>query len=695
MATARCSRALRVLLVAPALLVAGLAHAQCKPAATASQLTISGFATAYFEQFRTDTAHGSIELYGGVCLVGVTPAWTLAADRVSVTGLTGELSVSATATVLTVAGWTVDATGLDATRRRLGLSGVHLTGHGVAGDARAASLDLTDGQLRLSALTLHGAAFYLRGEEAVLAGDSLSVTGPVVTTCNCPGPPLYDVAGVSAHVDVQAQRIVLTGGRVKVAGLDVPLANTVTIDAETLKALALPIKVEYVAGDAATGTPGTGLGVILTRLGLAPDVAAQVGVTGLDGDHPLAGVALLNGSADGTSFTFGLARGGLRLVETTDHAVTPWFDVGYDTRILEPGNRDTLRDSVLHARLHGDLPRLNGNAALSLFAAASAQRPAGGPVAGARLGAEASASAATAEGAAWGRLSLGLDATFSDYPDQQATQWGVEIAPAYALRTGPLHLELAYLARLTDSGSPFATSLDRLEPVERPSGSVSIRGRLAPGWRATARIAARYDLVGNSSVAAGLNVLDAGASLTRSLDGWDLSVSGSAALAGVLAPDGKRDGYLQGSVDAARGDLSVGATVRYRYAPAPARLDLLQLSAAVPIDMPGVMLRPYLALDFAPTVDAGLLPAISGHGLELTVPTCCGALKVGYRDQEGTWTVSVAVDLQAGAGTTTAHCPARPGGGPAIVTAGRPTAVCEGTAGGAGIMTGAASGPPL
>jgi len=563
----------------------------------------------------------------------------------------------------------------------------------VDGTAEHVRLDLTTGGLRLSRIDLHGAAFYLRGDVATLKGDRLSVTAPRVTTCHCAGPPLYQVTGASASVDLQAQRIVLTGGQLDVGGLHVPLASRATIDAETLKALSLPITVEYVSGD---GAAGTGLGVLLTHLGLAPGVYARLGATGLDADHPLAGVALLKGTSDGTSFTFGKASAGMRFEETSDHAITPWFDAGFDTRILEPGNRDTLREGVLHGRVHTGVAPLGGSAAVTLFAAASSQQPGGGEVAGARVGAKASLTAASPAGAPWGRVTVRVGAQGSVYPDQAATQWGVDVEPGYALTAGPVSLHASYLARLTDSGSPFTTSLDRLEPVERPSGSVSVSGSLGPGWRASARLAARYDLVGTASVDAGLNRLDVGASLTRSLGGWKLTASGDAVLAGVLAPNGDRDGYLQAGLTGARGDLALGALARYRYAPTAAGLELLQLSAAVPIALPWVELRPYLALDFAPTVRGGALPAISGHGLDVTLPTCCGALELGYRDEQGTWTVSFAVDLQAGSGTAASgtSCPATGATRPAIASTGRGPGSCSSATGDVGIMAGAATGPP-
>lgn len=685
---------LRLALLTAALLTAGLAQAQCRPSPSATELTIQGFATAYFQQFRTDTAGGAVELYGGVCLIGQKPAWTLAAQRVRVTGLKGVLQVSADDPTLTIAGWSATAASLDATRASLGLTQVRLTGHAVAGTAAEAHLDLATGDMRLSRIVMSGATFHLRGERATLSGDQLSVSDPSITTCQCVGSPLYDVKGASAKVQVQKQRIELSGGRLNLAGIVIPLANTVTLAAETLKKLNVPLTVEYIPSDASTGTTGTGLGVMLKDLGLAPGVATTVGATGLDPTYPLASVALLHGHAGGASFTFGKAPDGVRFEEQSDRPVTPWFDAGFDTRVLEPGNRDTLREGELHGRFHASVPSLGGAAALRLFAAASSQQPAGGTtVAGARLGAEASLAAASAKGAPWGRASMRVAVQGTAYPDYGTAQWGVDLQPAYAFSAGPLALRASYLARLTNGASPFTTTLDRLEPVERPSGSVRLSGALGSGWRASAGLAVTYDLVGNSSVDAGPNRFDADASISGPVGGWALSVSGKAALAGILAPNGVRDGYLQAAVGADRGALELGARARYRYAPTPAGLDVLELSAAVPLALPGFTLRPYLALDFAPTLRSGALPAISGHGLDLTVPTCCGTLRLGYRDDEGDWSVSFAIDLPTSSGHATA-CPQQAQGAPVIAERQPPAGVCPAPSGSTGIMTGAAAGPP-
>ncbi len=673
----------------------GSAAAQCTRGPTTSELSIKGFGAAYFEQVRTDSAHDLVEFYGGVCLAGEGVAWTVLADRITVRGLSGELSVDADNATLLVDGWRLQATNLTADRRRLEMSTVRLESRDVTGTALRAAVDLEAGSVELTRPDLGGSSFHVRGTRAVLDLQAATVSDPVLTSCTCAGAPFYDVSGSSAQVDLATQRVQLADGRLRVGAVVVPLGRSVTLDAATLASLTVPVKVAYVATDAATGVVGTGLGVTLGPLDLAPGVSTEVGATGLDAAYPLAGLALLRGTTPEARFEFGVVAGGPRLTMTSDHAVAPWFDVGFDTRVYGPAERDGLREGVLHARVHQRLAWLGGGVALAGFAAASSQTVGGATVAGPRLGAAFSGTAST-PASAWGAASLRWRLAATAYPAQGASQWGVELEPGYRAELGPVRLRVSYLARFTDGGSPFTTTLDRLEPAQRLSLDARLASGSAAGWTVRAGLAARYDAVASSGVVPGLNQVDLSAGLGHRVGSWTIDVDAKAALAGILAPDGARDGFLQAGVSATHARWTFGAEARYGFAPDPPGLTRLQLSAAVPIDLPTVELRPYLAVDLAPTLTGGAWPAISGHGLDVTFLTCCGALSLGYRDQDGVWTVSMAVDLQrrAATGTAAGACPSTPASADALrAPSAAPTCTAGGSA--AGIMAGAApAGPP-
>lgn len=687
------TRARSLLVTVLALAFAGVAVAQCARGPTTSELTIRGFGAAYFEQLRTDSAQDLVEFYGGVCLTGEAAGWTVVADRVTVHGISGDLSVQAPNATLLLQGWTLKANDLRADRRRLTMTGVRLSGDALSGTAVTAAVDLEAGVLELARPELAGASFHVRGSRAELDLQGATITDPVITSCGCPGVPFYDVSGTSAKVDLSAQRVLLHQARLTLGGVAVPLGEDVTLDATTLESLTLPIEVAYLPSDAATDVTGTGLGVTVGPLTLGPGLTAQLGVTGLDADYPLAGVARLNGTTPGASFSFGLASGGLRMTMTSHRAVLPWLDVGFDTRVLPSGDHDALREGKVHVRAHADLPALGGGVALEAFAAASSQTPSTTTVAGARLGVVASGTLASPR-APWGRATLRWQAGATSYPDQHASQWGAEVEPGFRTTLGPVALRASYLARVTDGGSPFTTTLDRLEPAQRASLQVALRTGPADGWTTLSHLTVRYDLIGSGTVDAGLNTLHAAATVSKALGSWRLELGGEAALEGVLEPNGVRDGYLQASLTARESRLAFTALARYRFAPGPQGLDRLELSAAVPLAFPGVDVRPYLAIDLTPTLDAGLLPAVSGHGLDFTFVTCCGTLELGYRDQDGVWSVSAAVDLQHKTSVATAACPTTVTSDVTAVATPAPT--CSVAPDGAGIMAGAVSGssPP-
>ena len=65
-----------------------------------------------------------------------------------------------------------------------------------------------------------------------------------------------------------------------------------------------------------------------------------------------------------------------------------------------------------------------------------------------------------------GQLSLRTDVELSLYSAQRQ-QYGLRFRPAWRHTIGPVLLTLNHDLRLTDSGSPFTTTLDRLTPINR------------------------------------------------------------------------------------------------------------------------------------------------------------------------------------------------------------------------------------
>ncbi len=633
-------------LLALALLVSAPAAAQCSRGPDTSMVSIEGFGAAYYRELRTDQANDRVVFYGGVCVAGEGATWVVMADRVVLSGLRTTLALRAEDATLRLEGWTLAAARLDATREVLNLHEVRLSGADAGGSASEVSLDLTTGDVRLTALTLRGAAFVVRGTSAALVDGGLTLQGAEVTTCTCPGTPFYAVDSAQAAVDLDGRRVTMTRAVLRVAGQSIPLAADTTLDEATLGAITLPLSVGYTATDAAAGVTGTGLEVLLTDLPLADGAAVDLGAAGLDRDYPLVGVALIHAHEGGARLTVGRKASGGVFELTTEHALADGLDAGFDVRLMGPGVRDGLREGVLHARAGTDLAGVRGRASLSALAAASAQQPDGDPtVSGARLSLQGDVTVSSAA-TPLGSGSLGLHAEASAYPDLGATQWGVRLSPSWSYRQGPVRLVAGYTGQWTDGGSPFTTKLDRLEPEQSLTARLLLEGDLAPDWSAGGGLNARYDLVATAPNGAGLNRLAPSAYLARRAGAWRFEVGADAELAGLLDPDGERDGTFEAHLAASNGGLELGGRARWRWQPDAVGLESLLLDAAVPIVTPTVEVRPFLALDLAPTVLDGAWPILAGHGVELTFVTCCGALTVGYREEQGQWRASLSVSLE-------------------------------------------------
>ncbi len=622
--------------------LAGLAAAQCNAGPDMSTLSVEGFGTAYYHDLTTDRANDRIEFFGGVCVAGQGIPWTLLADRVVLAGLSSTLELRAAEPTVLYEGWRLQAAALVATTESLRLSAVHLDGPGASGTADRLTLDLTKGEAHLSGVAVGGETFVVRGTSATLTVDSVQVQGAIITTCTCAGTPFYVVRGDEADVDLVNSSVELRNGSLVVGGLEVPLRTPLDLDEAKLADLKVPIRIAYVADDAASGTTGTGLGVTFTDLPLGLGVNADLGVTGLDPGHPLAPAVNVDVAGGEQRASFGATAGGPRYSASVTHALTPWLDAGFLVRGIEDADHDYLNEGVLSLAARTPLAPLRGNLGVRAFAAGSAQGVGGdGPV-GARLGVSVDATART-PATPLGSGALIARAEVTDYPGLDAVQWGVRLRPSWDAPVGPGTATLAYDVTLTNAGSPFTTALDRLEPRSRLRASYTVEG----AWRGAAVDAsarATYDLVDSGSAKAGLNGLRLHTGATVPIRAWRVKATVDAELAGILDPGADRDGWLLGGVAATDGSVELGTQVRYRWQPDATGFDLLELSAAAPFEVDDVTLKPYLALDFAPLL-RGEAPALRGHGLDATFVTCCGTFTVGYRADGATWTARVSVDL--------------------------------------------------
>ncbi len=227
-------------------------------------------------------------------------------------------------------------------------------------------------------------------------------------------------------------------------------------------------------------------------------------------------------------------------------------------------------------------------------------------------------------------------------------------------------MSLGYDARFTNSASPFGPSVDRLAPLQRASGSVSLSGGLgqlgASPLSGNLNLRSSYDLLPSGSTPAGLKELRLAGGVSLSKEPWTVSVSSVAELSGLLATSG-RDPYLQLGVSGERfgwpvlnagaanpnvphGSLELGVLTSYSFKTGSEGFTRLELRAGLPLAFDEFELRPFLAFDFAPTFISGLAPRWSGYGLDATFITCCGSLTLGVLNDRGSWGASIGVDLE-------------------------------------------------
>lgn len=670
----------RALAAAAALLLAGSAAAQCTLSPDTSQVTVPDFLAVYYLHFRSVPELDEAVFYGGVCVTAVGGEWTVIASEATVTGLTGELGLRAEDTQLFWGDLRMSADHLAATTETLVLQSATLQGPDFSGDAATIELDLVTGEMALTEFTLAGVAFAVSGASAMLAGQTLEVTAPAITTCIGMEVTPYAIEGESASLDLTTRTAELRGGTLRVGALRVGLRPRIEISEETLETFTLPVRVQNVDDRGDPTRPGSGVGARVVGLPLGDEGAAslEVGATGIDAAHPLGLVALVRLAEEEAGrrveATFGLEAGLPLLDLAATRAVAPWLDLSFGVHSGAELNATPYHEGRLGlaattaVRVAPGVPavRLRGEAFAAATALATVQDPATPAVFGPRLGAAVGLEAGSGATAV-GTFALRVRAQATLYPRQDALQWGVRLNPSWRASLGPLTAALAYDTWLTNAASPFA-GLDRLDPLARTTGSARLEGELhrwEGGEVLTGFLEARatHDGVAVGTAAAGLNSAVAAAGVEYAVGDWTVGGSVTAQLAGVIEPAAGRDASITYTLAAERmgwpvvafgvagpivphGTLLLRAEARQGLVPDDDGLRRLELSVAAPVAFENLELRPSVGFDFAPMLLGEGRPWLSVHGLDLTFVTCCGSLTVGYVNERGQWSASFAIDLE-------------------------------------------------
>ena len=630
----------------------GAGYAQlCELPEDAEIIDIADFGTLQIGNF--DTEADLILLKDGVCIEGET-GWRLFTREASVlveagpvneaTGETETLyKVEAGAVTLQLGELTLTASSLLATQGVLRLPGLRFRTEDFVGSAQEGRYNLETGITFLLSPRVRGRSFQLSSSAATLKGDLLSFERAEATTCDCPGEPPYVVSAETASYEVDAGRLQLSGGQLELGGLALSLGD-LTISEESFSDIAFPFSVEYV-GDNGDGS-GTGLGVTVKPFEVAEDLRFELGLRGLDSDYPLGGVFLTRYQPPGLALTFGLAPRGFQADFVVTEAVAPWLDASFAVLNRPWEAADFLHEGALGLDADVSLP-VPGQSSLSFGAnalmAASSQTFGGEVVSGARLSLGLSLAYRTPLPV--GDFSLGVDAQNTYYPLHARNQYGFTLRPAYRYSRAGLGVATSYTWRFTNGASPFSGKLDRLSP----QGALSTTAEYKTDVGGTALEVSglfRYDFVeADDTDLPGLERLEGRLLLRRPLGGLTIrpyfSFDAARLLNPALSSDRRAELGLGLDLSAESWEAGLGVAVE----PPSFGLSSVVASASFPLSFETFSLQPYVALDFVPLIN-GEWPAVTGHGVELTLPSCCGTLVAGYRQTGNRFTTSFALRFE-------------------------------------------------
>lgn len=604
-------------------------------------LTIQDFGTAYFRDFTLNPTRNAAQFRNGVCLHAPDESWVVTASSIDVTGLQPgmPISVSAVEAVLTIPQWQMTASELTSDGREFIITGGSFRSDGLTGSVARVTFDLETGVIDGEEVQAEGPGYRLSGAHALFRDERLTLQQASVTTCKCPGDPVYLLVGDEATVSLLADgEVTLINGELQLGWLRLQLEEVFSVTNEALSALSPPLVVDWDPAGPGEDPRGRGLAVTVPPFHLHEDVTMEFGLLGLDRSHPLSGFLLLNASSDDADLTVGYMReGGPR----ADFAVREKLS---DLLLLTIGmdNRHYPQQAYLHQgylNLATTIPaqNLDGRASVSfggsMTAAVSSQIRSGNMVLSPRF--------RTALYADWrlpdhpaGVFRLRTDVEVSLY-SQDRSQFGLRLRPGWNRSFGPLDLSVAHDLQVTDSGSPFTSAVDLLSPINRTTASARISDlAVEPDRLFSVAVTLTHNWLRFSDGSRrGFEDLSFSSSLKVTSGDWLVTPQVRLQLAGLLDPRAVSDrlAFVEAGMTAVSGEVELGVRGRWHFAGKLDGLELLELSAAVPFQVDSVKLVPFLAVDFAPTVTSGGAPGFSGHGVVVEWDSCCGLFEFGYR----------------------------------------------------------------
>ncbi len=626
------------------LMMLQLAGATCVVEGDPIVLTVQDFGTAYFRDFTLDGGRNTAEFRNGVCLEGAADSWTVNAQSIDLTGLQPgrPISVEARQATLQLPGWYMTAERLTSDGHEFVIEGGTFEGAGMTGIVSAVTFNLDSGVIDGHDLRADGPGFRVTGQRARFENDAVTLQHAFVTTCKCPGDPLYRLQGKEALISLKDGdgEVTLYHGELQFGWLSIVLDEMFVLSNDSLSALSPPLMVEWDPASGSQSPRGRGLALVVPPFSVHEQVTFEFGLTGLDSEHPLSGFFQFLAETDDARLLTGITRGGGPIAEfSVRHRLNDQLQLTVGTNHRHYPQQSYLHEGYLTLATTFPVQNLDGGARVSwggsVTLAASSQIRSGTNVMSPRLRSAVFADWRLPQHPA-GVFSLRTDFELSYYSEARQ-QFGLRLRPGWNRSFGPVALALSHDLRVTDQGSPFTATLDRLTPINRTVFTARV-----------AELEVAEDLLFNASLRFDYNWLRfaggehrgtedllfiAGLNWQAGEDSWALRPELRLQFAGLADPRAESDrlAFVEGRLNAEHGDIELGLRARYHFAGRLDGLETLELSAAYPFVIDTVKLVPFLAVDVAPLLVDSQQSMLAGHGLIIEWDSCCGLFEFGYR----------------------------------------------------------------
>lgn len=604
-------------------------------------------ATVYVGNFPEveDINKGPYSLTGGVCIENADGVRFVTVEA-KVTIVEDSATIEAEDVTVTAQGYELTATTLQSDAKGLQLTNIIFKGVNLEGIAEEASYNYETQEIELLNSSVRGQSVTIESKRAKLLGDKASFEELTATTCQCSGDPFYQVRAERADFTLSSQTLVVSAGTLELIGLRLAF-NEVTVSPEILRDFRFPVVIEYVAGSVEDGA--TGLGIKVPALRLDDKLTLELGLVGLDADHPLAGVFVVHFKDSSTTADVGFTPFGIQADFNVTQPLEPWLNVSFGINNRHWAKADFLHESYVSLDT-STATGLFGNDSLALtgqvLAAGSSQAFPVNPVLDGRFAFNTSATY-QAPASPFGQFGLSAQTRLSYYPIASKIQWGVKLAPRWQHTVGAASFDVSYSRQWTNGNSPFTNKLDKLEPESRLIANTKIAGPLANNLQGELNFSVNYNFLDVTRyVGEGFASLATSGKLNYQINDLNVVPSMGFEFAPLMNPDLDKNfrPLIKGGLDIIAPRWEAGFEVNYDMG--LSELSKLETRGAFTIDIGDVSLEPFLALNVLPTLLDNTWPRLSGHGLEVQWRSCCGTLNVGYRQLNDKFSTTLSVSLE-------------------------------------------------